>query len=72
MDAQASVAFPKAHLTVKLGASNLFGVVPFFDEAVPDDERMERALNNDVYLVFGGPRVGRLAYIQLAYELIKR
>ena len=72
VDAQASVAFPKAHLTVKLGASNLFGVVPFFDEAVPDDERMERALNNDVYLVFGGPRVGRLAYIQLAYELIKR
>ena len=72
VDAQASVKFPKAHLTVKVGASNLFGVVPLFDEAVPDDDRLDRALNNDVYLVFGGPRVGRLAYVQLSYELDKR
>ena len=71
VDAQASVKFPKANLTVKIGASNLFGVVPFFDEAVPDDDRLDRALNNDVYLVFGGPRVGRLAYVQLSYELDK-
>ncbi len=72
VDAQASVAFPKAHLTVKVGASNLFGVVPFFDDAVREDERLDRAVNNDVYLVFGGPRVGRLAYIQLVYELSDR
>ncbi|MBP7515840.1 MAG: hypothetical protein KA791_14940, partial [Flavobacteriales bacterium] len=72
VDAQASVKFPKANLTVKVGASNLFGVVPLFDEAVPDDERLDRALDNAVYLVFGGPRVGRLAYVQLVYELNKR
>ena len=29
-------------------------------------------LNNDVYMVYGGPRVGRLAYLQLIYELDKR
>lgn len=69
VDAQVSVKFPQANLTVKLGASNLFGLVPFFDDEVADEDRVERALNNDVYLVFGGPRVGRLAYLQLAYEL---
>lgn len=72
VDAQVSISFPKAHLTTKLGASNLFGLVPFFDSAVPESERSERAFNNDVYLVYGGPRVGRLAYLQLVYELDKR
>ncbi len=72
VDAQASVKFPKANLTVKVGASNLFGLVPLFDDAVPDAERLDRALDNAVYLVFGGPRVGRLAYVQLVYELNKR
>lgn len=72
VDAQVSVRFPAAHLTAKLGASNLFGMVPLFDPHVPDSDRMDRALNNDVYLVYGGPRVGRLAYLQLVYELDKR
>jgi len=57
---------------VKLGASNLFGLVPFFDKDVPAAEKLDRALKNDVYMVFGGPRVGRLGYLQLIYELDKR
>lgn len=72
VDAQVSVSFPRAHLTTKLGASNLFGLVPLFADGVPDGDRLDRALNNDVYLVYGGPRVGRLAYLQLVYELDKR
>ena len=72
VDAQVNVKFPKQHLTVKVGGSNLFGLVPLFDERVPDDERLDRMWNNDVYMVFGGPRVGRLAYIQLIYDLDKR
>ena len=32
---------------------------------MPDDERLDRMWNNDVLLVCGGPRVGRLAYVQL-------
>ncbi len=72
VDAQVSVKFPKPHLTVKVGASNLFGLVPLFDEGVPDNERVDRAWNNDVHMVYGGPRVGRLGYVQLVYEFDKR
>jgi hypothetical protein len=42
--------------------------VPFFDPDVADGDRLERAFNNEVYLVYGGPRIGRLAYVQIAYE----
>ncbi|HNM70589.1 MAG: TonB-dependent receptor [Bacteroidetes bacterium] len=72
VDAQLSVGFPKAHLTVKLGASNLFGIAPLFDKDVPSSDRFERAVNNKVYMVYGGPQVGRLAYLQLSYELSTR
>lgn len=72
VDAQVNVKFPKAHTTVKLGASNLFGLVPLFDPKVPDDERLDRAWDNAVYMVYGGPRIGRLAYLQLIYEFDKR
>lgn len=72
VDAQVNVKFPVHHLTVKLGASNLFGLVPLFDQNVPDNERLDRAFDNRVLMVFGGPYVGRLGYLQLIYELDKR
>lgn len=72
VDVQASVKFPKQNMTVKIGASNLFGLVPLWDKSVPDADRLDRAFNNDVYLVYGGPRIGRLAYVQLSYDLSKR
>ena len=72
VDAQVNVLFPKAHTTVKLGVSNLFGIVPLFDDEVPADEKWDRALDNKVLMVFGGPYVGRLAYLQLIYELNTR
>lgn len=68
VDAQVSVTFPAQDLTVKLGASNLFGLVPLFDPEVPEADRLQRAFNNDVYLVYGGPMIGRLAYLQVTYE----
>lgn len=72
VDAQVNVKFPVHHLTVKLGASNLFGLVPLFDKNVPGEERLDRAFDNRVLMVFGGPYVGRLGYLQLIYELDKR
>jgi outer membrane receptor protein involved in Fe transport len=72
VDAQVNVKFPVHHLTVKLGASNLFGLLPLFDQNVPDDERLDRVFDNRVLMVFGGPFVGRLGYLQLIYELDKR
>lgn len=72
IDAQVNVKFPAQHLTVKVGGSNLFGLVPFFDPHVEGSERAERAFDNRVRMVYGGPYVGRLAYVQLIYELDKR
>lgn len=72
VDAQVNVKFPVHHLTVKLGASNLFGLVPFFEDAEPGRTRWDRVLDNRVRMVYGGPYVGRLAYLQLVYELDKR
>lgn len=72
VDAQVNVKFPSQNLTVKAGASNLFGFVPFFDPEVPVEERWDRAFNNQVYMVFGGPLIGRLAYVQVIYEFQKR
>jgi outer membrane receptor protein involved in Fe transport len=72
VDAQVNVGFPKQHLTVKVGASNLFGLLPLWDEHVADGEHLDRAWNNDVYLVYGGPLIGRLAYVQLSYEFSGR
>lgn len=72
VDAQVNVKFPAKHLTIKLGASNLFGLVPLFDNDIPSADRFDRAVHNDVYMVYGGPLVGRLGYLQLIYELDKR
>jgi len=72
IDAQVNVKFPGQHLTVKVGGSNLFGLVPFLDPDVEDSERAERAFDNRVRMVYGGPFVGRLAYVQLIYELDRR
>nr|MBP6573290.1 TonB-dependent receptor [Flavobacteriales bacterium] len=72
LDVQINFTWPEAHTMLKIGASNLLGLVPLFDPDVPDDERLDRAWNNDVLMVFGGPRVGRLGYIQLIYEFNNR
>ncbi len=72
VDAQVNVKFPGQHLTVKLGASNLFGITPLFDGDIESGDRLDRALDNKVRMVFGGPFVGRLGYLQFIYELDKR
>jgi outer membrane receptor protein involved in Fe transport len=72
VDAQVNVKFPGQHLTVKLGASNLFGLTPLFDADIPSGERLDRVWDNRVRMVYGGPFVGRLAYLQLIYELDRR
>lgn len=72
VDVQLSWKFPAKRLTAKVGASDLFGLVPLFDDRIPASDRVDRAWNNDVYLVYGGPLVGRLAYVQLVYEFDQR
>jgi hypothetical protein len=72
LDVQVNAKFPTRNLVVKLGCSNLFGFTPLVDPRVPSGERLERAWDNQVLMVFGGPNIGRLAYVQLIYELDRR
>lgn len=72
IDAQVNVKFPGQHLTVKVGGSNLFGFIPMFEDSEPNRPRWERVFDNQVRMVYGGPYVGRLAYVQLIYELDRR
>ncbi len=72
VDVQVNVKILKYNLTAKAGASNLFGIVPLFDRNVAADQRLDRMWNNEVLMVFGGPYVGRLGYVQLIYEFSDR
>jgi iron complex outermembrane recepter protein len=66
-DAQVSYRVPKDNLTFKLGVSNLFGVIPFFEDGTVG-ERFENAFDNRNVQVYGGPQVGRLAYFSVLFE----
>ncbi len=66
-DAQVSYRIPSNFVTFKLGVSNLFGIMPFFDEGTVG-ERFENAFDNKNIQVYGGPRVGRLAYLSILFE----
>lgn len=67
VDAQVSYQIPNKLITFKLGASNLFGIQPFFSEGTAG-ERFEKAFDNKNIQVYGGPRVGRMAYLSILFE----
>jgi iron complex outermembrane receptor protein len=67
VDAQISYTTPDKHVTFKLGASNLFGIQPFFRDGTVG-ERFENAFDNKNYQVYGGPKVGRLAYFSILLD----
>ncbi|MCB0761496.1 MAG: carboxypeptidase-like regulatory domain-containing protein [Flavobacteriales bacterium] len=70
LDAQVSVDIPKMNCTVKLGGSNIFGIIPFFDNAYPNfSDKFERATHNMNLQVYGGPRVGRLLYASVQFDI---
>lgn len=67
VDAQISYTTPDKHVTFKLGASNLFGIQPFFRDGTVG-ERFGNAFDNKNYQVYGGPKVGRLAYFSILLD----
>ena len=74
MDGQISKKIPKINGVFKVGVSNLFGIMPFFDDDNAEldfSEKLKLAFNNAQYQVYGGPRIGRLAYFSLAVTLDK-
>ena len=70
VDAQVNVFFPKAYCTLKFGGSNILGIKPLFDSEIGNfGERIEATLNNNNLQVYGGPRVGRLLYVSVLFEI---
>ena len=66
-DAQINYKIPSKLITFKLGASNLFGIQPLFKDGSAA-ERFGNAFNNLNAQVYGGPRVGRMAYLSILFE----
>ncbi|NUM31610.1 MAG: TonB-dependent receptor [Bacteroidetes bacterium] len=66
-DAQLNYYFPKQFLTLKIGGSNLLGIVPLFRKN--ESNKLKAVFNNLNTQVYGGPFVGRLAYISILFEL---
>lgn len=68
VDAQLNYEWKQMHTTIKLGASNLFGILPLFDK----EDNRRTVFNNANYQVYGGPYVGRMAYISILMDIDKR
>ncbi|MCF8237074.1 MAG: TonB-dependent receptor [Saprospiraceae bacterium] len=69
VDVQWNVRHTVWGTTLKIGASNLFGFTPL-NEPNPDGKSaIARMFDNRNFQTYGGPRIGRLAYISLLYEL---
>lgn len=72
VDAQWNVTLDRIHTTFKIGVSNLFGIKPFFEEAPEGRSRLKEAFNNRNFQTYGGPRIGRMAYISAVYNFERR
>ena len=72
VDAQWNVTFDRIHTTFKIGVSNLFGIKPLFEEAPEGRSRLKEAFNNRNFQTYGGPRIGRMAYISAVYNFERR
>lgn len=72
VDAQWNVTFDRIHTTFKIGVSNLFGIKPLFDDPPAGESRLKAMFNNRNYQTYGGPRVGRMAYVSFVYNLERR
>lgn len=73
-DAQINYRSPKIYTTVKLGASNLFGVKRFEKKTdenggkIEFKQRIKNAFDNQNLQVYGGPYVGRMVYFSILFE----
>ncbi len=70
VDLQINYAPKKLKTTFKAGVSNFFGIKPLFDKELGSfSDKLDRAFNNRNLQVYGGPFVGRMAYISVLVEL---
>ena len=72
VDAQWNVTFERIHTTLKVGVTNLFGIVPLVETDGSFGDKVDAAFNNDQFQTYGGPRIGRMAYIGATYNFTKK
>lgn len=71
-DVQWNVSQPRWGTTIKVGASNLFGIVPLFRDNPEGQSSLQRMFDNRNFQTYGGPRIGRLGYVSVLYELSRK
>ena len=72
VDAQWNCTVARWHTTFKIGATNIFGITPFFREDPAGRSKLKAAFDNAQYQTYGGPRIGRMAYVSLTYNFVKK
>ncbi len=72
VDAQWNCTFDRQHLTLKFGATNIFGFSPLFRESADGESKFNSMFKNNQFQSYGGPRIGRMAYVSLVYDFAKR
>ncbi len=73
VDAQWNCTLDKIHTTLKIGATNIFGIAPLFRTEAENGGRskIDAMFNNRQFQTYGGPRIGRMAYVSLVYNFEK-
>jgi hypothetical protein len=68
-DFQVNKMFPKYYCAVKLGASDLFGIMPWFTTEGSASDKVNAMFDNRQFQVYGGPRIGRMVYLSLVTDI---
>jgi hypothetical protein len=72
VDAQWNCTLERLHTTLKIGATNIFGLQPLFNDRQDGESAVKAMFNNRQFQTYGGPRIGRMAYISLTYNFDKK
>lgn len=74
VDAQWNCTLDRINTTLKIGATNIFGIAPLFrsDAENGDRSKLKAMFDNRQYQTYGGPRIGRMAYVSLVYNFEKK
>jgi hypothetical protein len=72
VDAQWNCTIDRINTTFKIGATNIFGLMPLFRDDNRGKSALEAMFDNRNFQTYGGPRIGRLAYISAVYTFEKR
>jgi outer membrane receptor protein involved in Fe transport len=68
VDAQWNCTIKKWHTTFKIGATNIFGIAPLFQDVPEGSTKLKEMFNNRQFQTYGGPRIGRMAYVGVTYD----